>query len=197
MKTLICLIIDESGSMEQNRTEIVNGYNRFIQQQAKINEEAKFYLIKFNNIVTAHFSHRPLNNVPLMTNQMYNPRGGTRLYDAINYGVNEVDKYKKNDDRVIIVILTDGEDNHSDKRESDIKELIQYKRSRGDWSFIYIGECAQQFAERVGISPENAADFLHDNIDENFKRASTAVKNFRLNRSRSCSNLLDYLYMCV
>jgi len=53
MNTLIIVIMDESGSMESKKMDVIGGFNSFIDDQKKIqNDKARLYLIKFNTQVT-------------------------------------------------------------------------------------------------------------------------------------------------
>jgi hypothetical protein len=53
MKTLIIIILDESGSMGTKKLDVIGGYNSFINDQKKIkNDIARLYLVKFNTVVT-------------------------------------------------------------------------------------------------------------------------------------------------
>ena len=52
-KTLIIIILDESGSMGNKKSDVLGGYNSFIEDQKKIkNDQARLYLVKFNTSVS-------------------------------------------------------------------------------------------------------------------------------------------------
>ncbi len=54
MKTLIIVILDESGSMNTKKSDVIGGFNCFIADQKKIkNDSARLYLVKFNSMVTS------------------------------------------------------------------------------------------------------------------------------------------------
>ncbi|RWS06463.1 VWA domain-containing protein-like protein, partial [Dinothrombium tinctorium] len=95
MKTLIAIILDESGSMHSKKADTIGGYNSFLEEQRKLkDDEARFYLIKFNSVVTVVHNDLPLNDVPLMDESTYTPGGCTALYDAIAEGVKLMEKNK-------------------------------------------------------------------------------------------------------
>ncbi|RWS18699.1 VWA domain-containing protein-like protein, partial [Leptotrombidium deliense] len=152
MKTIICLIVDESGSMEGKENEVIEGYNTFIQDQLKLADEARIHLLKFNSSVTMVLQDMPLVNVPLLNRNSYRPDGGTALYDAMADGINSVALTKRSDERAVIVIITDGGECSSKRyTEQQVKDLIAKYKSLGHWSFVYIGECAKEFAANMGI----------------------------------------------
>ena len=52
MKTLIIVILDESGSMGSKKSDVIGGFNSFIDDQKKIkNDTARLYMVKFNTVV--------------------------------------------------------------------------------------------------------------------------------------------------
>ena len=52
-KTLIIVILDESGSMDEKKRDVLGGFNQFIEDQKKIeNDQARLYLVKFNTEVS-------------------------------------------------------------------------------------------------------------------------------------------------
>jgi len=56
MKTLIIVIMDESGSMGPKKNDVIGGFNSFIDDQKNIkNDTARLYLVKFNT--TVNFVH--------------------------------------------------------------------------------------------------------------------------------------------
>ena len=55
-KTLIIVILDESGSMDEKKRDVLSGFNQFIADQKKIeNDQARLYLVKFNTEVSVVF----------------------------------------------------------------------------------------------------------------------------------------------
>ncbi|RWS26571.1 VWA domain-containing protein-like protein [Leptotrombidium deliense] len=194
MKTIICMIVDESGSMTGNENEVIGGYNTFIQDQLKLGDEARLHLLKFNSNVTTVLQDVPLANVPLFNTSSYRPNGGTALYDAMADGINSVALTKQNDERAVVVIITDGGECSSRRyTEQQVKDLIAKYKSHGDWSFVYVGECAKEFAASMGIPASNAINFCHEmgKIRANFEAASIACTNLRSNKLKASDFLLN------
>ncbi|RWS24401.1 VWA domain-containing protein-like protein [Leptotrombidium deliense] len=194
MKTIICMIVDESSSMGGNEVQVIEGYNAFVRDQLQLQGEARLHLVKFHSIVNVVYRDLPLTNVPLFDNNAYRPQGSTALFDAIGDGINSVASSKSNDERAIIVIITDGGENNSKRfNEQQVKDLIARYKAQGDWTFVYIGECSQQFAAKMGIPPKNAVNFCHEKgkIRANFEVASVAVTNLRSNKLRASDVLLN------
>ena len=114
------LLFDTSGSMgdkmEASRKAVAN----FLQ---KSNPSDEFFLISFNN--RAELDSRFDSNIEVLQNRMLSlkPQGRTSLLDAIYFGLAQM-KGARNDRRILLVI-SDGGDNHSRHHEGEIRSLLQ------------------------------------------------------------------------
>ena len=92
----IIFILDESGSMQGTESDVIGGFNKFLEQQkAKAYEKSSVSLYKFNSSWSKIFSDLPLNEIrPLQTDD-YTPGGLTALYDAIGTAISEADKQNR------------------------------------------------------------------------------------------------------
>jgi len=188
------MIVDESSSMGGKEQEVMDGYNAFLNEQLRIKEDANLSLIKFGSYVSTVYSNIQLQSVPMLDRNSYRPAAMTALFDAIGDGIRLIDTYKRSEDRAIVVIITDGGENASTRyTEQQVKQMIADRTARGDWSFIYIGECAQQFAAKMGISAKNAINFCHEKgkIKANFEAASVACSALRSNKMKASDALLN------
>lgn len=141
----IIFILDESTSMNDHIHSYINGVNMFLNTQKSQNPQSKFTLVKFSNDVDILCIDKKMHTLQEFTTDHYNPAGVTALYDAIGYAVtlkynsniNSIDS-DNNGDRVVVIILTDGEDNHSSNYTlENITDKIEYLKNRG-WVFIFI-----------------------------------------------------------
>ncbi|CAG2112985.1 unnamed protein product [Medioppia subpectinata] len=154
-KTLIIVILDESGSM---------GTKKSVE----------------------------LDNVPELTAHNYLPGGMTALYDAIAEGVRLADRDKTNDERVICVIMTDGEENSSrETTKEQVRHIISGYEAKGDWTFVYIGENPERWSRDAGMSATNAINYDHINTRNNYTNATSAVSQFRKSLSKQSTNLFS------
>lgn len=152
----IVVILDESGSMDSVREDIIKSLNKFIAEQQQVADKpdstALFTLIKFNAMPTTVRLNVPFATVAPLSVADYHPNGGTALYDAIGATL-EAYKGEKN---VLVVIVTDGEENQSKAhKQSDVAAEIE--RLKGDtaaaWSFVYIGcdSITEKQGGRIGM----------------------------------------------
>ena len=157
----IVFIIDESGSMQGSNSDVIGGFNSFIEKQKTDNPgKITVSLYKFNNLVTRVINNKPAAKVRNLTNEDYTPSGFTALYDAIGQAIHETDKQlsaqpeKQRPDKIMIVIITDGQENASKEFSATaIKSSISTHEELLNWSFIFLGSGLDNFqdAESMGI----------------------------------------------
>ena len=128
----VVLVLDSSGSMSQYSSSVINGFNEFIQAQKEDSStEMKATLIVFSTKVNVVYQDKPIQEVEPLTSENYKPNGLTALNDAIGVALEGKEKS-------LVVVLTDGEENSSEKHtDVSIRELIKEKTAE-DWKFIYL-----------------------------------------------------------
>ncbi len=190
-KTLILIILDESGSMYHQREKVIDSFNKFIEEQKDIKTDfAKLYLVKFNSIINTVFHDEELNKVKWLKFRDYQPQQQTALYDAICKSIKLVQTNKNEDERVICLIMTDGKENCSTEYTiHDVRSMITENESKGDWTFLYIGKEPNLWAEETGMSLNNTRSdtgFVEDMTD-----GCEAISTLRLSQFKQSQNLLQ------
>ena len=193
--TFILVILDESGSMYSKRKQIIEAFNNLLTNQLKVSEDkcddAGFYCVKFNSNVTVVHDRKNLANIQPMTENDYDPNGYTALFDAIAEGVKLVEKDKKKEDRVVCAIMTDGYENASiGTTLADVRKIITEREAVGTWTFIYIGNDPDKWAEDIGMSKGNCRKFNHSNVQANIDVEDSAITSFRSSSENQSQNLL-------
>lgn len=142
-KAYVSLLLDRSGSMQTNKAETIKAVSEYL---SGLREQFKgvFTLTQFDSTSVDVVHHEiKIKEVPEFTD--FSPRGGTPLLDAIGKTVSAMnaDQY----DNVIVVIVTDGQENssHEYSREA-IQALIKEKTAK-EWQFLYLGANVDSFAE--------------------------------------------------
>jgi hypothetical protein len=101
-------------------------------------------------------------------------------------GVGIADENKDDDERVIVLILTDGEENASKQTSRErVREIIKSHENEGDWSFIYVGASPSKWKEDSGTVADNAMKFTTPTFS--CSAASLGISNLR-NSQMSQSN---------
>ena len=149
MKSDIMFLLDASGSMSSMAKEPVDSLNEFIRKQ-KINDGSTFTLVLFNTTMKILLDNTSLSTCNYIYYDQYVPSGMTALYDAIGTMIEKKLESKRNRN-VIMVILTDGEENSSQSyTKESIQKLTERAKSIYNWQFVYLG--ANQDAFKVGSS---------------------------------------------
>lgn len=167
MRTIIGVCLDESGSMDEGgkRDAAISAYNEYLHDQQKnAVDECLMAVASFNTVARVSQKMRPIADVPDLSRSTYVPGGGTALFDAIAYTVREVERGMAADDRVVCVVLTDGEENSSRETTlAQVKELIAKKEGEGNWSFVYLSASPDAFAQgaSMGFAHGNTAQYAN------------------------------------
>lgn len=167
MKTMICLILDRSGSMGGREDDVVGGVNAFLEEQKKLPDPASVSMVRFDSQSIEFFRARgPLIDTAPLTRDEYQPRGGTPLLDAVGRTIMDLEVHWKNEqpERAIVVIVTDGAENESrEYTKAKVKALIDARQASGLWAFIYLGANVDAFAEAgaMGFSAHNTANYTN------------------------------------
>ena len=185
----IVIVLDESGSMHLIRNDIIGSINAFIEGQRGVKTdvdgiEPHFTLVKFNSNVNCVCENTLLSEVREFSQSDYTPAGSTALYDAVGDTI-EWFNYETN---VLMVIITDGEENASTKfTHSKITQMINEKKEFRGWSYVYLandlsvarqgtslGLGDSKFSSNVTRSSKMYGKFISDELN-------VALQNQRLN----------------
>ncbi len=160
----VVLILDASGSMVPKRSDVIPGFNDFVDALAQ--DEAKgavSYLVTcvtFNTVVTPLVTNACVRDVPRLDEKNYQPGGNTALLDAVGTTLDEIGIPPN--EKFLVLVVTDGEENSSRQfRQAQIKAMIEQRQATGWWTFSYLGADVDAFAEAgsLGIPPGNIANY--------------------------------------
>ena len=201
--TQITIVLDRSGSMASAREATISGFNEFVEGQNAVPGNANLTLIQFDteNAYEVVFD-RELRDVPKLTAETYNPRGGTPLHDALGGTISELGaKLSKIPERerpgkVVVVTMTDGLENASQEYTAvQIADLIKQQREAYKWEFLFLGanQDAILTGERLNIPRTNSVTYAACATGaENVMRATTLnVASFRKTGSRAGLHYTD------
>lgn len=188
--TELVFILDKSGSMEGLEKDTIGGYNSMLAKQKAVAGEALITTVLFDNNYELLHDRIDIRAVQPITEKEYSVGGATALLDAIGKTIHKIGNAQKNTaedyraEKVIFVIITDGEENSSREYSPDrIKQMIEEQKSRYAWEFIFLGANidAVATAGRFGIAPDCAQNYHADSegIELNFNVLSDAMASFR------------------
>ena len=144
---LINVVLDQSGSMESTRQAMIDGYNKFKAEQAALPGKTLWSLTLFETgNIEKRYIAEDVHSVPDLDTYTYRPGGGTPLYDAVAESVTAVRGLAKASlpDKVIFVVITDGDENESKEYKGKeglekLGKLIEEAKKYDDWQFVFMG----------------------------------------------------------
>lgn len=163
--TLVAFLLDRTGSMADCKDETIKGFNGYIDElRSKKNGEMRFTLTQFDSIaVDIVHDAVPLGSVDHLTNESYQPRASTPLYDAIGKTIRATEQKSGSKFKVLFVTLTDGLENASSEWTSEsIKKLMKEKEDNDHWTFAHIGVGANGWdaTTRLAAGTRSASNVL-------------------------------------
>lgn len=161
LPVIVNFILDKSGSMSSVKDSTISGFNEYIKTLQKDKKNKYLLTLTLFNETTLKnpvsldiAKFRPLND------EKYSPDGMTALYDAVCRSIEGLQE--KKGQKVINIIMTDGEENSSKEyTQTDMRRMIENREKRGNWTFVYLGANQDSYAnaEKFGIKRGNVANF--------------------------------------
>jgi len=162
--THITMILDRTGSMDKVRDDTIGGFNAFLEDQQKLGTEegpvlleeerdiannCTMTLVQFDSTDPYEVLHdfAPIGDIPKLTRDTFVPRASTPLLDTIGRGINDLEakiggmSEEEKPERVVFVILTDGEENCSREftDRGQIFKMIKERQENDNWQFVFLG----------------------------------------------------------
>jgi len=161
-------LLDRSGSMQTCVDDTIGGFNAFVDSQKSFG--GTMTLCLFDHEFDVVYDKVPIDQVVPLTKETYMPRGGTALHDAMG----QVLKMNLSDDTMVI-ILTDGEENSSNKyTAAHVKDLVDTK----SWKFVYLGANQDAVLTAQGLGINTSMDYDTSKTPELFRALSATVTRY-------------------
>ncbi len=198
--THITIILDRSGSMDSIRSDVIGGFNAFLAAQMKEKGKATLTLVQFDTQEPYEVIHmfKPIETVPELDEATYVPRAATPLLDALGRAINDLEKniYEmkkaKRPDKVVMVVITDGQENSSEEfRKDQIIKMINKRQEKDNWQFVFLSADldAIQDAGEYGFHHGSTMAFDKNSagVAETFLSLSGRVTAFRTSHAMDVS----------
>ncbi len=180
----IWFLLDRSGSMEAIADDVVIGFDRFFAEQRGTSGEAIVTLVQFDD----HDPHdvlvdaRPIDAVRSIR-ERFAPRGATPLYDAIELLLDRAEARGGVPADQLVVVLTDGEENASQRSDRDrVFRRVGRMRDAG-WTFVFLGANQDSYLAggAMGMHAGNVSNFHPDapGVDAMYGGLSRTVSAWR------------------
>lgn len=166
--TDITVLLDRSGSMSSIRSAMESAFDNFIKEHKAV-ESTRITLIQFDDQNRQDIVYL---NCPVGSVEKLNlvPRGNTPLLDAMCTAIDATGQRLANlresdrPDQVLMVIITDGQENCScTYNRKNVMDRVTKQREGFNWQFIYLGANQDVFAEAAsfGIPMQFAMNYNH------------------------------------
>jgi hypothetical protein len=169
--THVSVILDRSGSMESIREDTIGGFNSFLRKQQTEAGTATLTLVQFDSQDPYEVIHRfqPIGTVPELTQETYVPRANTPLLDSLGRGINDLEqclgeiKHKDQPSNVVVVVVTDGEENASQEfTKKQIEKMVREKSENDSWQFVFLSASLAAFGDARDIGIQNQSSLAFD-----------------------------------
>lgn len=161
--TRIGFVLDRSASMSLYESLTIEGFNAWLKGVKETTSDAELTLVLFAERSEIPIADTPVRLVRELDETRYKATGAsTSLLDAIGRCINEMDRRVKAGQRVLVVILTDGEENSSvEFDKATISRMVEEREASGNWTFTYLSASLSAFddARKIGIKTGNTARF--------------------------------------
>lgn len=188
--THIAVVLDSSGSMGNIIDDTIGGFNAFLKAQKEVDGTATMSMVEFyQGAYGRHFTETPawltnkgedsiqvktrmdfidIKKAEELSRSNYTVAGGTPLLDTIGKLIKDTEEKLRrlpsalHPDRVLFVIITDGEENASRVYNYEaINRMISRQKEEMKWEFVFLGANQDAIAEasKMGISVNNSMTY--------------------------------------
>lgn len=200
-RVLVNVILDKSGSMASKHNDVIHGFNAYVDGLDKEDKvDYLFSLTLFDTQVAYRDVALPLAQIKKLDDRSYVPGGNTALNDAIGITVRKVDAERPQVDKIVTVIMTDGEENSSREWTHDaVRALIDQKEKEGNWTFVFLGAAPDAWdqGKSLGIAAANVARYDASHYRDVFACAAVGTNALSASAARRSSNLFASISKAV
>lgn len=194
--TLAVVMLDASYSMCSYRDAVIKGYNEHLLRPllGTPNKDSIFLSTwvfsslgaRKDNCRLLH-GFQPVSQCPQLDATIYDPDGGTPMWDAVHYGLGGLVSYGQQlrdagaRTKCIAVVLSDGQNNDSQIPASQLRDLSKDLLAKETYvlSYGYFGDESEgdRYAEEIGFPPQHriTASLNDTEIRRIFREVSSSV----------------------
>jgi uncharacterized protein YegL len=179
----VACVLDQSGSMGVVVDDTIKGFNKFLRDQVEADPDSLFTLTLFSTQFDLRHDNVRIADVPFLDRASYRPNGQTALYDAVCTTIKRMEEVRQGDARIVVVILTDGEENASRRYTYDqVTDLIKAKTDEG-WEFIYLAASLSgvQAGRSLGFQQDRVYSYDQGQTQSTFGAISSGLRTYRSN----------------
>ena len=176
--------------MSKIREDTIGGFNTFLEDQRGEPGKATVTLYDFNNSVERLYRGEPIQKASKLDKEAYTPGGQTALHDAIATAITETERRIEKlpagirPENVILVALTDGQENASETPQERVRDLVEDHREQHGWEFLFIGanQDAALTATEMGMAADKSLNMAHSGEGSREAHKSTSARIHEVRR---------------
>jgi len=169
--------------MQRVKDDTIGGYNEFIKSQQQVPGKATYTLAQFDDRYELLQDCVDIADARILNERNYQPRGMTRLLDAIGKTMNTIGERlaalpeAERPSKVVFAIMTDGRENDSQEyTEEKVREMIEHQQDVYKWEVLFLSSDihCEQDAFRYGIQAANTLSYDPSGVGTQVAFASMA-----------------------
>lgn len=186
--TEIICILDRSGSMDSIISDMLGGFNTFLEEQKKVEGDCKITIVTFDHEFQTLYDNVDIKTINPITPVEWMPRGSTALHDAVGRTIKSVEARHAlstiKPDKVLVCVVTDGYENASREYTADAIKTLINKKEEEKWAFVYLAANQDAFAvgNTMGFKGGNTINFAASSagaqyMNTKFKNVATYYRS--------------------
>ena len=159
------VILDVSPSMVDRWPQTLSGLNEYMyslrKDQQDNNQDYEVSMTAFSSSAEKIYDRVVLDKIPTFSSKNLSPYGsGTALYKAIHETLTPIDKTGP----VLVVIITDGEDNQSTRTDQDLADkVLADRQALGNYTYAYLGVAKEAWGNTARLARSGMSLFRSSN----------------------------------
>lgn len=190
----ITLIIDRSFSMMTLGQSVKTSIIEFIETQCKniVSTNTYIHMVSFDDVKETVVENTLLTdiNISNIDYSKIEPRGSTRLIDAVMEEIeNQEERVNGKDATCILAVVTDGEDNMSERYSSmDLKEKIKTCEKNSKFTAFFLASNQDAISSGNAIGFDKKRCITYENQPENIQCTMRSLSAQVTNTSQGIIN---------
>lgn len=193
----VYFVLDRSGSMSSIATDVIGGFNSFIEEQKRQDGECRITMVQFDSHNPAELLYDAVEvaEVTPLTSNTFSPRGSTPLLDAEGSMINRARQRAAqriteglDAEAILFVTFTDGEENASREWTKEALTAAKSQAETDGWAFSYLGcgHDAYAQASSIGTNMMSTRSFASSGagVRAAYSGVTEVANNFRSNAKR-------------
>ena len=201
--THIVVVLDKSCSMAMAglTQSTIAGFNGFMKEQKNGTGKATVSLMQFAGDQNWSYEMMPVKEVVEVNAESYVANGrSTALCDSIAKAVHrtedKIEEIELAPDNVVVVIITDGEENSSQEfNKGHISKIIEAHEEEG-WDFVFLGANQDAISEggSMGVRASNSMTYgaSDDGVESMYTNVSKGLTTYRSARSTGHTDQIGF-----